>query len=81
MAGAGLIDGSGDPPKLGNARPYGGPDSPSQKGRHDPTIAEALRVSETETPEECRTALAAVDGGEEPDTMPAGAASIPPWPD
>jgi len=76
MAGAGLIDGSGDAPKLGNTRPYGGPDSSPQNGRYDPTIAEALRVSETGISEECRTALAAVaDGSEEPDAMPADAAA------
>jgi hypothetical protein len=76
MAGAGLIDGSGDAPKLGNARPYGGPESSPQNGRYDPTVAEALRVSETEISEECRTALAAADS-EDPDatrTAPAAPA-------
>lgn len=60
LAGAGLMEGGGDGPRLGNAQPYGGPKTSPQNGRPDPTIGDALRASDREISEACLTALAAM---------------------
>ena len=60
--GAGLLGEQGGAERAIDANPYGGPETSVQNGRTDPTIADALRASHGDISEECRAALAALEG-------------------
>lgn len=83
VAGAGLLDG-GDGPRLSNAQPYGGPETSPQNGHQDPTISDALRASETDVSETCRTALSRLTedhaGDDRKTALVAGTSTVTPSP-